>query len=185
MYRYQINFSMVTEDKIAFSRFREHYQNNDEAKQQLYNDMQGRLPSAIVEAFADQGETVTVIESEIINFELIRVGWGGYDVVLRVHAKAVIETESDYFTSPIAPLVILAIAKAIALIILAVTVPLVIGNWLKSMSTETWTVEKYDAEGNLISRESGSQPSLGGMSIMVVFLIIIVILAMFWQKRRE
>lgn len=185
-YRYKIKFSMVTKKPIAFRTFREHYENDDEAKQQLYNEMLARLPSAIVQGFADQGETVSVVESEIVNFELIRVGWQGYDVVLRVNAKATIETESNYFGSPIAPLVIIAIGVAIALIAAAITVPPLIAEWLQSMTTETWTVEQYDAEGNLIKKETGSQPSLGGMTILFVFLIIgVVILAMFWQKRRD
>jgi hypothetical protein len=182
MYRYNIDFSMVTADKISFWKFSEYYQNNDEAKQALYDGMQGRLPSAIVEAFAEQGETVSVVSSEIVNFEMIPVGWHGYDLVLRVNAKAVIETQADYFKSPIAPLVILAIAKAIALIVLAVAVPLVIGDWLKSMSTESWTVEKYDAEGNLVSRESGTKPSGEGMFMLIIGVVIILVVLMFFQK---
>lgn len=56
-------------------------------------------------------------------------------------------------------------------------------SWLKSMTTRETTTWVYDEEGNLVEKITKTEPDIGGMSMIFVFLIVIVILAMFWQGR--
>ena len=74
---------------------------------------------------------------------------------VKVIGTVIFDSEQDLVGSPIAPALVVAIGKAIALIILALGIAWGIYEFLRnltlSQTTSTVTVRKYDEQGNLIS----------------------------------
>ena len=184
MNRYVINFEAESTKSVKASVLRDAFIDNDPAKQQLFNSIQNNLGTAITQAFAGEGETVAFVSGQVtdITFNFAGVYGGQQYQKIGWKASVTIDTEANFFNSPIAPIVIAAILVAIKIVagaaILGISALAVI-ELIKSWTTKSWEVTYYDAEGNPVKTESGVAPDLGGLSIFLIAIVVIVAIGFF------
>lgn len=149
VYRYLIDTTYGTKDWMPEEEIINEYGSVGAFQDYLYTNAEALVPPKIVEAFAEQDIVVTFVSLESLQIAWERSGfWDGGTVTYKRKVYFIvscfIESDSDFFGSPIAPLVIVAIGLAIALIVAAIVVPILFFNWLETTSTKEWEVTKWD-----------------------------------------
>lgn len=140
VYRYDIRFQGGTPDQLPISQIYAEYPSEEAFLDDMKTQVTPIMPSMIEQAFADQGITVSVIAS------IYSRGWLEYinsDVKFHFEADATITTETRFFASPIAPLMVIAIGIAIALIVATIIIAPAIADWLRNSNVEKWEVTEY------------------------------------------
>jgi len=183
VFRYEQTFTAVTTSEISYDAITAHFGSEQAALDDFLSQVTPVIGDSVIQGYADQNVAVTVISSNLekVWFDAAKKRRNIATLIATFHV--VIETEADLQKSPIAPLVIIAIGLAIALIVAAyVGVPLFF-DWLKSMSTDTIQSDKYawvqnpDTgvwEWKLVSSETHTEPSIGGIASIGIILIVLV-----------
>jgi len=187
MRRYRLNVTYGTKEWMDEQSIIDEYGSIDNFKEFALSQANELLPSKIEQAFQEQGVTVTFLELISTKIAWERSLWDNshYKRKLYYVCLCEIETESAFFESPIAPLVIVAIGFAIALIVAAFVVPPYFFAWLESMTTRQWEVEEYEWvenpetgewEWKKTKVESGSSADPIGIGGLVIVLGIAMLL---------
>lgn len=190
-YRHRLNFRAKTDSWMDKQYILDHFGSIENFVNYMTDEWSRELtPDKIVSAFKEQDVDVTVIE--IVNVVGGHIEYQGRIQFISI-SEVIVETETEFITSPIAVIVIIAIGIAIALIIGAITIPPVFFDWLKSMTTETITTTTYvqDPEtGEWVPKkeETWTKPSPIGIGsvglIMIILLAIFLIFMVGMPKRR-
>jgi len=192
MNKYQLKMTYGTNEWIDEQTILGEYGTIQNFQDFLLSQANELLPSKIEQAFQEQGVSVNFVKLISASISWQRGGFsdGEYHYKRKVYYEILceIESESDFFQSPIAPLVILAIGLAIALVIAAFTVPPAFFAWLESMTTRRWKAEKGEwvlnpntgeYEWKVITTESGSSGDpygIGGIAIILIALMVLLFL---------
>lgn len=151
-------------------------------------------PHVVEEQFAEKGYAVNFLELKTLHVNAIEQtrqhGW----VFIKLQCRFIvtIETEQCLTASPILVEIVWVLTKLLPYI-----VTLVLGlffiheffDWLKSVTTTSWEVTEYgwvenpqtgELEWKQTKTEKGTEPSLGGISLVGIFFLLFIVLLLFW-----
>ncbi len=158
-----------------------------EAKTEFYNKA---LESLTIKA-SEQGFNLTILDVVVDGGYIVRQAPSPapphepidiYKMWLSINAK--FESDVPLADSPINPVfintVLLPVLKYILVFLVGLYAIQQIAYVLKSMTTRTHTIEFFDESGNLIRRETITNPDIGGIAGLGTIGIILIIILLIW-----
>ena len=204
-FHYKQTITIKTDNWASLDDLLSVYSSEQAALDDLRNRVLAELQNATHQAYAQQGITVTVISANVLDYHLEKTDFalgfvGRRSCKFVITLEIVLDSDRAFQNSPIAPIVIAALiilAKIIAAAVIITIVAYFLIEWLKAMTTQTYTSEQttygwvqnpttgvYEWKPISTKTESGTMPNVGGIlsvgtvAVIGVVAVIIVILAM-------
>lgn len=193
VYRYEQIVSTYTKDIVSYDDLIAEFEGEAAFIDHMKTEWLPQIPSKIVQGYADQGITVTVVDYHIRNAYLDPSMKRRNEARFILVMDVTIETDAVLQGSPIAPIVIIAIGIAIALIVAAITVPFAFFGWMESMTVKSITSKKYDWvknpetgewEWKVVSEETVTEPDPWGMIIVGLIVVAMLLILVFAFRGR-
>jgi hypothetical protein len=199
-FHYKQTVTAKTDNWLPLPTLLEEYGTEAAAIAELQNKFIANIKSATEQAYQQQGITVNVISATVTDIHLekrlaVSGLLKGTECRLVVSFEIVLDSNIAFQKSPIAPLVLaalLVLAKIIAIAIVVGITAYLIVEWLKAMTTHTYTSEQtqygwvlnpntgdWEWKATSTKTESGTNPDIGGIFSVGTIVIVIVIVAIF------
>lgn len=144
--------------------------------------------------FAEKNIDATFIDAELIDFHYYTTAYPIGYTSMQYTAKVIFQTNKKLEGSPIDPATVAILLWILKNVVVPIIIAFIIVEALKqlfmAMVTKTTTITRLDDEGNVEWTETITEPSIGGISVVGIFVVLLFIIGLIWlagsgRKRKK